>query len=86
MIAAISIAQRVAKEYRGSDNIHTCAAVGYSVGGKSSSKGERIEFMTEQQVITKAKLPSFWQEISVLMIDEAHERNLNTDIVLGLAL
>ena len=41
--------------------------------------------MTEQQFIRKSHEEKFWKDLSVLIVDEAHERNLNTDIVLGLA-
>ena len=41
--------------------------------------------MTEQQFIRKSHEEKFWKDMSVLIVDEAHERNLNTDIVLGLA-
>jgi HrpA-like RNA helicase len=41
--------------------------------------------MTEQAFINKCSQYNFWNEISVLIVDEAHERNLNTDIVLGLS-
>ncbi len=49
------------------------------------SPGSRIAFMTEDKFIRNSIKKGFWDDISVLMIDEAHERNLLTDIILGLA-
>jgi len=41
-------------------------------------------FMTEDKFIKNSAKENFLDEISVIMIDEAHERNLLTDIILGL--
>ena len=41
--------------------------------------------MTEDVFIRNTANEHFWDDISVLMIDEAHERNLTTDIILGLS-
>ena len=70
-VAAISIAQRIAHEFDG-----TAAGnnVGYTIGCNSDSSLVR---MAQNDVHLK--------HISVLIIDEAHERSLNTDMVLGIA-
>jgi HrpA-like RNA helicase len=47
-------------------------------------EGNRIVFMTEEMFINSCIRPCFWDEISAVIVDEAHERNLYTDIVLGL--
>ena len=83
VMAAISIAKRVAVEY---DNSTVGYNVGYQVGGKGNTvKGKEIMLMTDSALVKLSQNDSELKEISVLMIDEAHERNLNTDIVLGIA-
>eukprot|EP01062_Namystynia_karyoxenos_P043096 TRINITY_DN3154_c0_g1_i4.p1 TRINITY_DN3154_c0_g1~~TRINITY_DN3154_c0_g1_i4.p1 ORF type:complete len:2283 (+),score=455.23 TRINITY_DN3154_c0_g1_i4:912-7760(+) len=80
-VAAITIAQRVADEYDGAD----CGvSVGYEVGGKRC-KGARIMFMTDGALVKKAQMEDNLDSVSVLIIDEAHERSLNTDVVLQIA-
>jgi HrpA-like RNA helicase len=81
-IAAISIAQRIAQEFDGSKVGHN---VGYQIGRGNSEKGERIMLMTDASLVNAAQEDPLLQHISVLIIDEAHERSLNTDIVLGIA-
>eukprot|EP01050_Picozoa_sp_SAG11_P004079 SAG11_NODE_251_length_11596_cov_5.592763_5_plen_71_part_00 len=41
--------------------------------------------MTDASLISMAQHDSLLSEVSVLLVDEAHERSLNTDIVLGIA-
>lgn len=81
-IAAISIAQRIAQEYDG-----TAAGknVGYRVGGGNCVNGQRIMLMTDASLVHMAQTDANMSRVSVLVIDEAHERSLNTDLVLGIA-
>jgi ATP-dependent RNA helicase DHX8/PRP22 len=55
------------------------------LAGSSLQKLSRISFMTEESLIRLCSASPDLANVSVLMIDEAHERNLNTDIVLGIA-
>ncbi|CAF1523895.1 unnamed protein product [Didymodactylos carnosus] len=82
VMAAISIARRVAEEYDGGDVGYS---VGYSVGGGNTVNGNRIMFMTDATLVRQLKHDPNLDKISVLIIDEAHERSLYTDIVLGIA-
>jgi HrpA-like RNA helicase len=80
-IAAMSIARRVAEEF-------DAGAVGKSVGyvaGQNSCSGSRIMFMTDAALIKMVQRDPELAGVSVLIIDEAHERSLCTDIVLGIA-
>lgn len=60
-------------------------SVGYQVGGGSRVPGSRIMLMTDAALVKAAQQDPVLSQVSVLMIDEAHERSLNTDLVLGLA-
>lgn len=59
-------------------------SVGYSAGVKHV-KGSRIIFMTDAALVRLVQRDPLLTSVSVLIIDEAHERSLNTDLVLGIA-
>ncbi|UJR10957.1 hypothetical protein I4U23_015142 [Adineta vaga] len=86
--AAISLARRVAQEY---DGISVGRSVGYRVGITSATDGENrvpgtdILFMTDGALVQESTEDNQLKHIRVLMIDEAHERSLNTDILMGIA-
>lgn len=69
-VAAISIAQRIASEY---DGTSAGENVGYAVGGKTVA-GRQIMLMTDASLVRMAQSDPEVREISVLVIDEAHER------------
>ncbi|KAL0231546.1 hypothetical protein GEMRC1_010950 [Eukaryota sp. GEM-RC1] len=80
-VAALSLAERIADEYDGTSPGYN---VGFEVGGKRV-KGDQIMLMTDGQLIKKAAKDILLSDVSVLIIDEAHERSLDTDLVLGIA-
>lgn len=80
-MAALSLAKRIAEENDGSS---IGKSVGYRVAGRVEL-GSKIELMTEESLITLLEKNPKFDGISVLMIDEAHERSLSTDIALGIA-
>ena len=84
-LAAVSIARRVALEFDGESIGYS---VGFQVGSNTRKEGSRIMFMTDSAVIYESQKRGrreFFDDVRVLIIDEVHERSLNTDIVLGLA-
>ena len=88
VLAAISLARRVADEY---DGTSVGKSVGYQVSHREDQKrnyrvpGTDIVFMTDSALIHEIQQDRLLSKINVLIIDEAHERSLNTDIVLGMA-
>lgn len=80
-IAAISVAQRV------SDELHSPLGkdVGYVVRFEEKmSDNTKLKFMTDGILIRECLSDRSLSQYSLLMIDEAHERSLNTDILFGL--
>jgi HrpA-like RNA helicase len=86
-VAAITLAERVASEYAAGSK---CAAVGEIVGFDADGihchgPETRIRYVEESmlmnEIITSA---SALGNYSVIILDEAHERTVNTDVLLGL--
>jgi ATP-dependent RNA helicase DDX35 len=84
-IAAQTLASRVAKEI-GSTGQQLGALVGYTVRfDDQTSVSTKIVYVTDGILLREATLRDpLLSRYSVVMVDEAHERNLNTDALLGL--
>ncbi|CAJ0582565.1 unnamed protein product, partial [Mesorhabditis spiculigera] len=80
-VAALTLAARVAEEFDcllGQD-------VGYTVRFDDATDDRtKIKFMTDGILLREMLLDPLLTKYSVLMIDEAHERTTNTDVLLGL--
>ncbi|XP_073059360.1 pre-mRNA-splicing factor ATP-dependent RNA helicase DEAH10 isoform X1 [Primulina eburnea] len=80
-VAAVTVAKRVAEE---------CAValgqkVGYAVRFEDvTSSSTRIKYMTDGLLLREALLDPYLSKYSVIIVDEAHERTVQTDVLLGL--
>ncbi|MES1903111.1 MAG: hypothetical protein MHPSP_002555, partial [Paramarteilia canceri] len=80
-VAATNIASRVIEEL----NQKKFDLVGYQIRNESTvSKESKIKFMTDGILIQEMKSDFMLNKYSVLIIDEAHERSVFTDILIGL--
>lgn len=77
-VAAVSMANRVAHELNVKDEVSH--QIRYDT---TTSKKTRIKFMTDGVLLRELAADFLLTKYSVLIIDEAHERNLNTDILIG---
>ncbi|XP_005103973.1 probable ATP-dependent RNA helicase DHX35 [Aplysia californica] len=81
-VAAVTVATRIAEE-RGAI---LGDEVGYLIRFDNCCDEERtkIKFMTDGMMIREIMKDPLLQKYSIILLDEAHERALNTDIILGL--
>lgn len=80
-VAAITISTRVAKEMK-------CTLghkVGYTVRFEdNTTKDTKIRFMTDGSLLREALSDRLLLKYSVILLDEAHERTINTDVLFGI--
>lgn len=80
-VAAMSVAARVAEEMR----VRLGHEVGYSVRFEDcTSEDTKVKYMTDGMLLREFIKSPDLNDYSVIIIDEAHERSLHTDILLGL--
>lgn len=80
-VAATTVALRVAEEV----GCELGNEVGYSIRFEDqTSASTRIKFMTDGLLIREALVDPLLSRYSVIMVDEAHERSISTDILMGL--
>lgn len=80
-MAATTVAARVAEEMR----CEVGQEVGYSIRFEDlTSAKTRIKFLTDGMLLREALVDPLLSRYSIIMVDEAHERSLSSDILLGL--
>ena len=80
-VAATSLARRVAYEL----NTKVGDKVGYCVRfDEKTSKNTRIKFLTDGMLLREAMSHKNLKKYGAIIIDEAHERTIHTDILFGI--
>ncbi|XP_059629455.1 pre-mRNA-splicing factor ATP-dependent RNA helicase DEAH10-like [Cornus florida] len=80
-VAAVTVAKRVAEEC----GVELGQKVGYSIRFEDvTSNTTRIKYMTDGLLLREALLDPCLSRYSVIIVDEAHERTVHTDVLLGL--
>ncbi|KAG6868952.1 hypothetical protein C0993_007166 [Termitomyces sp. T159_Od127] len=79
-VAATSLAERVAAE----KNTRVGELVGYSVRfDERFSRETRIKYMTDGMIVRELLSDPLLSQYSVIIVDEAHERTLRTDLLIA---
>lgn len=84
-VAAVSMANRLGNEL--GDHGHR---VGYqirfdsTISNEGKPEGTAVKFMTDGVLLREIMADFLLTKYSVIIVDEAHERNINTDILIGL--
>ncbi|SMN17795.1 similar to Saccharomyces cerevisiae YKL078W DHR2 Predominantly nucleolar DEAH-box ATP-dependent RNA helicase, required for 18S rRNA synthesis [Maudiozyma saulgeensis] len=79
-VAAINLATRVASEH----GCNVGQQIGYSVRfDNTTSAKTRLKYLTDGMLLRELMMNKTLKEYSVIIIDEAHERTVLTDLILG---
>ena len=80
-VAATSVAKRVSEEF----GCRLGDQVGFTIRFEDCTSNETIiKYMTEGMLLRESLIDSDLLAYSVIMLDEAHERTINTDVLFGL--
>ncbi|KAI5959495.1 PRP43 [Candida pseudojiufengensis] len=80
-VAAMSVAQRVADEM----DVKLGEEVGYSIRFENKTSNKTIlKYMTDGMLLREAMDDNLLSRYSCIILDEAHERTMATDILMGL--
>ena len=81
-VAAVSVAKRVSEEM---ETPLGDGLVGYSIRFEDcTSKNCVIKYMTDGMLLREALLDDALSQYCLIMLDEAHERTIHTDVLFGL--
>jgi pre-mRNA-splicing factor ATP-dependent RNA helicase DHX38/PRP16 len=80
-VAAMSVAKRVSEEME----VRLGGMVGYAIRFEDcTSKETKIKYMTDGVLLRESLVEPDLDKYSCIIMDEAHERALNTDVLMGL--
>jgi len=78
-VAAISLARRVADEMGNKPGL-----VGYRVGAQTrTNRKAKLLYMTDHMLLNECLRDPLFSDYSLIFVDEAHERSIYTDLLLG---
>eukprot|EP01126_Amoeba_proteus_P049345 TRINITY_DN5769_c0_g1_i10.p1 TRINITY_DN5769_c0_g1~~TRINITY_DN5769_c0_g1_i10.p1 ORF type:complete len:704 (-),score=133.96 TRINITY_DN5769_c0_g1_i10:77-2188(-) len=80
-VAAMSVAKRVADEM----DVLLGGTVGYTIRFEDvSGKSTRLKYLTDGMLLREAMADPLLESYGAIILDEAHERTLSTDVLFGL--
>ena len=80
-VAAMSVAKRVSEEM----GVELGSRVGYSVRFDDCSSSEtRLRYLTDGMLLREAIADPLLRRYAIVIVDEAHERSLQTDMMLAI--
>lgn len=80
-VAAMSVAKRVSEEM----DCELGALVGYAIRFEDvTSESTKIKYMTDGVLLRESLTSSDLDQYAAVVMDEAHERSLNTDVLFGI--
>ncbi len=80
-IAAMTVARRIAEEF----GQEIGRAVGYKIRFKDrTAKNAYLKIMTDGILLAETQTDRYLNAYDTIIVDEAHERNLNIDFILGI--
>lgn len=80
-VAAVSVAYRVSYEM----NVDIGSLVGYTIRFEdNTTKDTKIRYVTDGILLRETLNDKELDKYSVIIMDEAHERSINTDVLLGI--
>src|SRR6266487_2174990 len=80
-VAAMSVAKRVSEEF----GCRLGQEVGYTIRFEDCTSPETlIKYMTDGMLLRESLIDADLKPYSVIMLDEAHERSIHTDVLFGL--
>ncbi|XP_035688059.1 ATP-dependent RNA helicase DHX8-like [Branchiostoma floridae] len=80
-VAAMSVAKRVSEEF----GCRLGQEVGYTIRFEDVTSPEtKIKYMTDGMLLRECLIDGDLTQYSVIMLDEAHERTISTDVLFGL--
>lgn len=80
-VAAMSVAARVAQEM----DVQLGDEVGYTIRFEDkSSQRTQLKYLTDGMLLRESMIDPLLNKYGIIILDEAHERTLSTDILFGL--
>lgn len=80
-VAAMSVSKRVAEEM----DVELGQHVGYTIRFENmTDHSTQLKYMTDGMLLREAMLDPLLTNYSVIILDEAHERTVSTDVLMGL--